>query len=77
MEFSRLGRQSQCPPYLNGASDPGGGPVVVGDGVATAPSNGSCYDNGNSPGATEQYSMEYQNGANLNCALSFKMQGGD
>jgi prepilin-type N-terminal cleavage/methylation domain-containing protein len=61
---------------LNGASDPTtGGPVVAGDGVATAPSATTCYDNGSAAGATENYSTEYQNGSNPNCSLIFRIQG--
>jgi prepilin-type N-terminal cleavage/methylation domain-containing protein len=37
----------------------------------------TCYDNGNIDGATQQYSVEISNGANVNCALSFRMQAGD
>jgi prepilin-type N-terminal cleavage/methylation domain-containing protein len=60
-----------------GAYDPGppvGGPVTAGDGVTTAPSATTCYDNGGSPGATEQYSLSYNNGTSMNCALSFAFQ---
>jgi prepilin-type N-terminal cleavage/methylation domain-containing protein len=52
-------------------------PVVPGDGVSSAASASSCYDNGNLPGATENYSTGTNGGAGLNCALSFQMQGGD
>jgi prepilin-type N-terminal cleavage/methylation domain-containing protein len=58
-----------------GAQDPAtDGPVVAGDGVATPASSTTCYDNGNSPGTTEKYSVGYQNGTGLNCALSFRFQ---
>jgi prepilin-type N-terminal cleavage/methylation domain-containing protein len=61
-----------------GAQDPTThGPVVAGDGVSTPGSPTTCYDNGGASGGTEVYSTGYQGGANLNCALSFKMQGGD
>ena len=50
------------------------GPVVAGDGVATAPSNLTCYDNGSSPGGVEHYSTAVNGGAGLNCSLSFKLQ---
>jgi len=58
-----------------GAYDPTTlGAVVAGDGVATSPSSITCYDNGGVAGATEQYSLSISNGANVNCALSFKFQ---
>lgn len=54
-----------------GASDAGtNGPTTS----ATAPSASTCYDNGNIAGATEAYSVSTSNGANLNCALSFRFQ---
>jgi prepilin-type N-terminal cleavage/methylation domain-containing protein len=58
-----------------GAWDPATyGPVVAGDGVATAPSASTCYDNGSAAGATEHYSVGQNNGAGINCALSFRFQ---
>jgi prepilin-type N-terminal cleavage/methylation domain-containing protein len=42
--------------------------------TATAGSNTTCYDNGSVAGATQQYSIEISNGANVNCALSFRFQ---
>jgi prepilin-type N-terminal cleavage/methylation domain-containing protein len=45
--------------------------------TATAGSSTSCFDNGNTAGATQQYSVEISNGAGVICALSFKMQAGD
>jgi hypothetical protein len=45
--------------------------------TATPGSATTCYDNGNTGGNTQQYSVEISNGANVNCALSFKMQAGD
>jgi prepilin-type N-terminal cleavage/methylation domain-containing protein len=62
-----------------------GGGVVGPTGTgATAGSATTCYDNSSSPtgapgvsGATQHYSIEISNGANNNCALSFKMQAGD
>lgn len=42
---------------------------------ATSGSATTCYDNGNVAGATQQYSMEQNNGTGVNCALSFQMQG--
>jgi prepilin-type N-terminal cleavage/methylation domain-containing protein len=52
------GGASQVPPYTTG----------------TPGSSTSCFDNGNSAGSSQQYSME-QNSSGLNCALSFQMQG--
>jgi prepilin-type N-terminal cleavage/methylation domain-containing protein len=58
-----------------GDSDPATfGPVVAGDGVATTGSATTCYDNGGAGGATEQYSIGQNNGAGVNCALSFQFQ---
>lgn len=57
-----------------GADDASGGPVVAGDGVSTAGSSTTCYDNGGVAGATEKYSMAQNGGNGLNCALSFRMQ---
>ena len=37
----------------------------------------TCYDDGNSTSNPMQYSIEISNGANVNCALSFKFQAGD
>ena len=51
---------------------------------ATAGSSTTCYDNSSAAsgtpgvaGAVQHYSVEISNGANVNCALSFKMQAGD
>jgi len=51
-----------------------GGPVVSGDGIATAGSATTCYDNSNTAGATEIYSLAQNNGTGINCVLSFKFQ---
>jgi hypothetical protein len=45
--------------------------------TATPGSSTTCFDNGNTAGATQQYSVEISNGANVTCALSFRMQAGD
>jgi len=37
-------------------------------------SNTTCYDNGNVTNATQNYSLEINNGSRPNCALSFKLQ---
>lgn len=37
----------------------------------------TCYDNGSTAGQPQQYSVEISGGANVNCALSFKLQAGD
>ncbi len=37
----------------------------------------SCFDNSNNPSTPFHYSIAVSNGANPNCALSFKMQAGD
>ena len=54
----------------------GGGGVGTYDNSATAGSSTTCYDNGGNAGI-QQYSVEISNGANVNCALSFKIQAGD
>jgi prepilin-type N-terminal cleavage/methylation domain-containing protein len=41
---------------------------------AVAPSSKSCFDDSTTPSG---YSVEISNGANVNCALTFKMQAGD
>jgi prepilin-type N-terminal cleavage/methylation domain-containing protein len=58
------------------ASYLGGIPSWVGpsDTSATAGSSTTCYDNGNSGGAQQQYSLEINGGAGANCALSFRFQ---
>jgi prepilin-type N-terminal cleavage/methylation domain-containing protein len=48
--------------------------MVTPDTSATAGSSTTCYDNGNVAGAVQQYSMEINNGAGVNCALSFEFQ---
>jgi len=52
--------------------------------VATAGSSTTCYDNSSAAsgtpgvaGAAQHYSLEMNNGSDVNCALSFKMQAGD
>jgi prepilin-type N-terminal cleavage/methylation domain-containing protein len=40
---------------------------------ATSGSSTTCYDNGGNAGI-QRYSVEISNGANINCALSFRMQ---
>jgi prepilin-type N-terminal cleavage/methylation domain-containing protein len=44
--------------------------------VATLPASTTCMDNGGN-GGVMSYSLSYNGGAAANCALSFKMQGGD
>jgi len=54
--------------------------VVQWDGLSTWAIQGAantCYDNGNVAGAKQQYSVEMNGGAGVNCALRFKMQAGD
>jgi hypothetical protein len=60
---------SQDPAYYQAQ----GGPAVY----ATPATAYTCYDNGNSSTAPVQYSTGFNQGAGGNCALSFKMQGGD
>lgn len=42
--------------------------------AATPVSNNTCYDNNNTAGQPQRYSMSRNNGNNPNCALSFRMQ---
>lgn len=44
------------------------------DTSATPGSATTCYDNGNAAGAIQQYSMQQNGGAGVNCALSFQFQ---
>ena len=52
------------------------GPQWVGTSifVATPASLTTCYDNNNTFGVVQQYSMNQNSGAGVNCALSFKFQ---
>lgn len=53
----------------------GGGNVgAASSAIATPASATTCYDNGNVAGATLQYSVGYNGGNGLNCALSIKFQ---
>ena len=47
-----------------------GGPTTV----ATAGNGQTCYDNNHTGGSIQQYSMGQNNGAGINCALSFQFQ---
>jgi len=47
------------------------------DTSATPGSSSTCYDNGGNAGTTQQYSVEMNNGSNVNCGISFRMQAGD
>lgn len=49
---------------------PAGGP----DTAATAASSITCYDNSNVNGRVQRYSIATNNGAGMNCALSFRFQ---
>lgn len=52
----------------------GGGTGATSNVAATAASSTTCYDNGNSAGATLKYSTAQSSGNNINCALSFRFQ---
>jgi len=58
---STFGKESASPAY---------GPTTA----ATAGAANTCYDNGGVNGITQHYSMEQNNGAGINCALSFEFQ---
>lgn len=42
-----------------------------------SPSASTCFDNGGNASNTMKYSVQYSNGSNVACALTFKMQAGD
>jgi len=45
------------------------------DGTAATPASDlTCYDNKNSPGAPQMYSVEINDGTSVTCALSFRFQ---
>jgi prepilin-type N-terminal cleavage/methylation domain-containing protein len=54
-----------------------GGAIGPSPGASAAPSATTCYDNGGNASNPMQYSLSQNNGNGVNCALSFKMQGGD
>jgi prepilin-type N-terminal cleavage/methylation domain-containing protein len=59
-------------PWASGTSSVGvDGPS---DNSATAGSPTTCYDNTNTAGAMQQYSVGQKNGAGFNCALRFQFQ---
>ncbi len=65
--------------YLTGVTWPGWSDGNVNnDGqpytTATPGSSSTCYDNGNSAGTAQQYSLEISGGSNIACALSFPFQ---
>jgi len=51
-----------------------GGNQGASDTSPTFPTADTCYDNANSNGQPQQYSMGQNNGTGINCALSFKFQ---
>lgn len=55
----------------------GGGAFGQNGAAATPGSSTTCFDNGSVSGATQKYSVEINNGANANCALSFQLKAGD
>lgn len=54
----------------SGTASASNGPTTA----ATAGSQTTCYDNGNNAGTAQQYSMEQNGGAGVNCGLSFQFQ---
>ena len=56
-----------------GAASGSNGPTTT----ATSGSSTTCYDNGNTAGLQQTYSLTQSNGNGVNCALSFQMQAGD
>ena len=60
-----------------GSSNQGGIPVSWMGATYTTATPGSattCFDNGNTAGTAQHYSLEANNGAGVNCALSFRFQ---
>ena len=62
--------QYQTPVWAGAGQSTTNGPYTS----ATLGSSSSCFDNGSVAGQPQQYSVEISNGANVNCALSFKFQ---
>jgi prepilin-type N-terminal cleavage/methylation domain-containing protein len=48
--------------------------AVNAPGIAASPSSFTCYDNGGNASSPMQYSLSYNNGNGVNCALSFQFQ---
>jgi hypothetical protein len=44
---------------------------------STPGTSATCYDNNSKYKGTMKYSLSQNNGAGMNCALSFKIQAGD
>jgi hypothetical protein len=63
---------SGTPGVTDGANS--GSPNYGPSTAATAGSSTTCYDNGDSAGAAQQYSMAQNGGSGVNCALSFRFQ---
>jgi prepilin-type N-terminal cleavage/methylation domain-containing protein len=64
--------------WASGGSWLGGTGTLGGDpGTSINGSPVTCYDNGGNASKPTVYSNEQNGGAGMNCALSFKMQGGD
>lgn len=69
--------------FYDGGSDGGTWPAWAGNTTnnggtafttATVGSPTTCFDNDNTTGAPQRYSMEQNGGTGLNCALSFRFQ---
>ncbi len=63
-----------APGHYNLTWAAGNGSIGSSSTAATQASDTTCYDNGNVAGATQQYSVGYNGGTALNCALSFRFQ---
>ncbi len=78
--FVNSSTETGCPSWSAGGGVEGQGWCTAPFGspatqtVATPGSSTTCYDNGNVAGAAQQYSVEQNNGAGVNCALSFRFQ---
>jgi prepilin-type N-terminal cleavage/methylation domain-containing protein len=61
--------------HITGATFGDGRGVQVVSGTGATPASATtCFDNGNVAGVTQQYSLTYDNGVGMNCALSFNLK---
>ena len=59
---------------VNWVAGGGSGAIGASPGTPAFPASTSCYDNAGNASAAMRYSMTQNNGANLNCALTFRFQ---
>ncbi len=78
-KYQNWGGAAGNPRWAGGPGpNPGGACNTAGTGAcntsATPASATTCYDNGNTAGATQQYSVTFNGGEARNCGLSFQLQ---